>query len=145
MTLESSQTNNSVMHFSSQRFTVLMYIVYVNLLGFSINSEYYYDKTLPMGLSYSCSLFEQFSTALHWIALNKLGVHDCVHVSDDFLFVVPAPIDLCIADLAKFFEIAKTLEVPIKDEKTVPPTTCIAYWVWSWTPYKWELGSQRTN
>jgi len=106
MTLESSQTNNSVMHFSSQRFTVLMYIVYVNLLGFSINSEYYYDKTLPMGLSYSCNLFEQFSTALHWIAMNKLSVHDCVHVSDDFLFVVPAPIDLCIADLAKCLEIA---------------------------------------
>ena len=98
-----------------------------HLLGFSINSTYYYDKTLPMGLSYSCNLFEQFSTALHWIAMNKLGIHDCVHVLDDFLFVAPAPIGLCMADLAKFLEVAKTLGIPIKDEKTVPPTTCIIF------------------
>ena len=85
-----------------------------HLLGFSINSEYYYDKTLPMGLSYSCNLFEQFSTTLHWITMNKLGVHDCLHVLDDFLFVAPVPIGLCMADLEFFLEIAKTLGGPYK-------------------------------
>ena len=74
-----------------------------HLLGFSFDNQYYYDKTLPMGLSYSCNLFEQFSTALQWIALHKLGIHDCVHVLDDFLFVSPPPAILCKSDLEKFF------------------------------------------
>lgn len=34
------------------------------LLGFMIDKKYYFDKTLPFGLSYSCNLFEKFSTAL---------------------------------------------------------------------------------
>lgn len=34
------------------------------LLGFRIGNDYNYDKTLPFGLSYSCNLFEKFSTAL---------------------------------------------------------------------------------
>lgn len=34
------------------------------LLGFKISDSYYFDKTLPFGLSYSCHLFEQFSSAL---------------------------------------------------------------------------------
>ena len=36
------------------------------LLGFAIGSEIYYDKTLPMGLSSACNLFEKFSSALIW-------------------------------------------------------------------------------
>jgi hypothetical protein len=34
------------------------------LLGFSIDGKFYFDKTLPFGLSYSCNLFEKFSLAL---------------------------------------------------------------------------------
>ena len=33
------------------------------LLAFSTEEEYYHDKVLPQGLSYSCALFEYFSTA----------------------------------------------------------------------------------
>lgn len=44
------------------------------LLGFSIDGMFYFDKTLPMGLSYSCQLFEEITTALHWIGENKLGL-----------------------------------------------------------------------
>jgi hypothetical protein len=32
-----------------------------------------------------------------------------------------------MADLEKLLEVAKTLGVPIKDEKSVPPTTCIIF------------------
>ena len=77
-----------------------------------------------MSLSYSCNLFEQFNTALHWIAMNKLGVYDCVHVLDDFLFVAPVPIGLCMADLAKFLEIAKTLGVPLEKK-------CSSYYMYN--------------
>lgn len=34
------------------------------LLGFMVDEKFYYDKTLPFGLSYSCNLFEKFSTAI---------------------------------------------------------------------------------
>jgi hypothetical protein len=47
------------------------------LLGFKKNDRYHFDKTLPMGLSYSCALFEKISSAIQWIAENKLGLHKC--------------------------------------------------------------------
>lgn len=59
------------------------------LLGFAIGHDIYYDKTLPMGLSSACSLFEHFSSSLHWIVNNKLGIEGCVHMLDDFLLVGP--------------------------------------------------------
>lgn len=34
--------------------------------GFSFENQFYFDRCLPMGASISCSLFENFSTALHW-------------------------------------------------------------------------------
>lgn len=34
------------------------------LLGFQINNEFYFDKTLLFGLSYSCNLFENISLLL---------------------------------------------------------------------------------
>lgn len=54
------------------------------LLGFSIDGQFYFDKTLPFGLSYSCNLFEKFSSALQWILQNKFSVVHCVHMLDDF-------------------------------------------------------------
>jgi hypothetical protein len=56
------------------------------LLGFSLGDQYYFDKTLPMGLSFSCKCFETFSTAVHWIIDHKLGGSGCVHYLDDFSF-----------------------------------------------------------
>jgi hypothetical protein len=50
------------------------------LLGFPLGDHYYFDKTLPMGLSFSCKLFETFSTAVHWIIDHKLGGSGCVHL-----------------------------------------------------------------
>lgn len=59
------------------------------LLGFAIGHDIYYDKTLPMGLSSACSLFEHFSSSLHWIVNNKLGIEGCVHMLDDFFVSWP--------------------------------------------------------
>ena len=50
------------------------------LLGFMVDSKFYYDKTLPFGLSYSCNLFEKFSSALQWILQTKFSVQYCVHL-----------------------------------------------------------------
>lgn len=37
------------------------------LLGMKIENKFYYDIALPMGCSLSCKLFQEFSTAIHWI------------------------------------------------------------------------------
>ena len=38
-----------------------------DLLGFKINQEFYFDKTLPFGASISCALFDKFASFLHWV------------------------------------------------------------------------------
>ena len=44
---------------------------------------YYYDCCMPMGCSSSCKTFEAFSTAVQWIAKNRLSI-DLIHLLDDF-------------------------------------------------------------
>ena len=73
------------------------------LLGFTIQGQYLCDKTLPMGLSYSCKLFEALSSTVHWIVDNKLNGCGCVHVLDDFLFVGQGNSPLCGQNLVQFF------------------------------------------
>lgn len=97
------------------------------LMGFVINNQYFYDRTLPQGLSHSCFLFEIFSTSLQWIAEQKLKIPGCAHILDDFLFVGPPNYQKCLADLNKFLDMAKVLGVPIKSEKTVLPCTTISF------------------
>ena len=98
------------------------------LLGFSIDNMFYYDKTLPMGLSYSCQLFEEVSSALHWIAENKLGlVSGIVHMLDDFLFVGPPDYNTCMKDLNKIQVLFKDIGIPIKTSKTVLPCTLLTF------------------
>lgn len=79
-----------------------------HLLGLTLDDGYYFDYTLPMGLSYSCSLFTSFSNAIHWIAENKLGIHGSVHVLDDVSFVAPQPKQLCQINLQHFLNMSET-------------------------------------
>lgn len=97
------------------------------LLGFQINNEFYYDKTLPFGLSYSCNLFEKFSSSLQWILENKFDVQYCVHILDDFLFVGPPNSPECAKALQSFRTSAQGINLPIKEEKTVSPTTVLTF------------------
>ena len=96
-----------------------------DLLGFCIHDKYYYDRTLPMGLSYSCNLFEKFSSAVHWILEHKFNVPGCVHDLEDFLFLGPPESNLCHNSLTAFYSVAKQIGFPIKEEQTVLPTTVI--------------------
>lgn len=100
-----------------------------HLLGFRLGDKYYFDKTLPVGLSYSCNLFEKFSNAVHWIVENKLGIQGSVHVLADILFIWHPVIDTCTKSsyLAGFFIFAEKLGIPIKQEKTVFPTTKLTF------------------
>ncbi|PJE77719.1 hypothetical protein CI610_03354 [invertebrate metagenome] len=98
-----------------------------NLLGMKVGEHYYYDKVLPMGCSISCRLFEEFSTALHWVLQNKLQTAGVTHVLDDFLFVAPKNSNKCQTDLENFLNLCKQVCIPIKHSKTVLPCTTITF------------------
>ena len=80
------------------------------LLGMKWDSQYFFDCTLPMGCSSSCTIFEAFSLALQW--LSKQLFH-ALGLLDDFLFISR---EKCQADLTNFFHMCDFLGVPIAEE-----------------------------
>ena len=93
------------------------------LLGFSILGNFYFDKCLPMGCRTSCAIFERFSCALQWIAIHKLHIKYISHILDDFIFVGPAGSTIAHQALRLFLRLCEHCNIPIKEEKTVPPST----------------------
>ncbi|XP_068749266.1 uncharacterized protein [Montipora capricornis] len=96
------------------------------LLGMKWQNSYYFDRCLPMGCSSSCAIFEAFSTALEWLAINRLGASGVLHILDDFLFIADSQ-DNCHADLTNFLGMCEYLGVPIAQEKTVGPDTTLQF------------------
>ena len=90
------------------------------LLGFSWEGKLYYDRCLAMGCSSSCLTFEKFSTALEWIAIQKLGCRGVVHILDDFLFI-EGTFDECEDSLNKFIEFCNYVGIPVAFDKTFSP------------------------
>ena len=90
------------------------------LLGFQWNGQYYYDRCLPMGCRISCKIFEEFSSALEWIAIHKLGITAMVHILDDFLIIEYSK-ENAIAKLKTFVDFCADIGVPPSNEKTELP------------------------
>lgn len=97
------------------------------LLGFRFQGMYYYDRSLPMGASSSCAIFDRFSSGLKWIAEEKLSIKHILHILDDFLIMGPKNSGRCESDLKVFLDLCKIIGVPIKQEKTVTATTNIIF------------------
>ena len=93
-------------------------------LGFIFKDQFYFDCVLSMGASSSVNIYEKFSSALQWILQQKFRVKFVSHIIDDFIFVGPRGSDLCEKALLSFFELCNDLNVPVKQSKTVKPTTC---------------------
>jgi len=94
-----------------------------HFLGFVWEGQFYYDKCLPMGASSSCQIFEKLSTALQWIMMTKYKAHDMSHLLDDFFFIGPSKSNKCLQDVICFERLCKRLGIPLKQSKTVYPTT----------------------
>ena len=75
-----------------------------NLLGFTLEGKFYIDKCLPMGCSISCSLFEKFSTFLHWSLASRAKLPYIIHYLDDFLFVGRQRTNECVYLMEQFQE-----------------------------------------
>ena len=96
------------------------------LLGFQWKGKWYYDKTLPMGCSSSCQIFEDLSTAMEWAAKNKLQIPNIIHILDDFL-IIDKSLDTCGAKLHRFLQFCQELGVPMAEEKTVGPAHVLTF------------------
>ena len=97
-----------------------------DLLGIYWQGRYYYDRCMPMGCSSSCRTFEMFSTALERIAQKKLHIPYILHLLDDFLIVSPT-VDSCQHQLDTFLLLCSYLGIPMAPEKTVGPSTTLAF------------------
>jgi hypothetical protein len=96
-------------------------------LGFRFERKYYFDKCLPMGASISCSIFENFSTALHWFTELQCHNKNILHYLDDFLLGGPAESPLCQIILDTFRDVCKTWGVPLAEDKTVEPVQILTF------------------
>ena len=72
-----------------------------HLFGFTWNSNFFYDRCLPMGCSESCRIFERLTCALQWV-LKTRGVMAVSHILDDFIFIGPPNSSRCLHDLNLF-------------------------------------------
>ena len=97
-----------------------------HLLGIKWKGHYYYDKCMPMGCSSSCKTFETFSTAIEWIAQDKLGIANLIHLLDDFLLIQPTE-SQCSKSLQFFLELCDFLGIPMAPEKTFGPSTILTF------------------
>ena len=69
-----------------------------------------------MGCSSSCKLFEDLSSALEWIACNKLRIPNIIHILDDFLIVSQSS-SSCQESLNSFLHTCDYIGVPMAPEK----------------------------
>ncbi|MEW8091241.1 MAG: hypothetical protein AB2784_16615, partial [Candidatus Thiodiazotropha endolucinida] len=96
------------------------------LLCFSWEGKFYYDRCLAFGASSRCRIFERVSSALEWIALSKLRASAVVKILDDFLFIENA-YDGCLQTLQSFLKMCNTVGISIADKKTFPPHTTMTF------------------
>lgn len=97
-----------------------------HVLGFHWQSQFYFDKCLPMGLSESCKIFEEFSSAIEWAITHKLGASGVVHVLDDFLFIEPNKLS-CDRILSDFQNMCKMIGLPLAPDKTFGPEQILPF------------------
>ncbi len=70
----------------------------------------------------SCRAFETFSTAVEWIAWEKLSIDKLLPLLDDFL-TIASTYSVCKAHLDMFISLCTSLGIPIALDKTFGPLT----------------------
>ena len=97
-----------------------------HLLGIEWNSVAYVDRALPFGLRSAPKLFSAVADGLAW-ALHCVGVDNCVHYLDDFLFWGPPASPECKESLEMARRLFERLDLPITLDKTIGPTTLLTF------------------
>ena len=90
------------------------------LVGLKFQGLKYLDKSLPMGCSHTCQLFELFSQALR--CQHTFYISSMSHILDDLNFLGKTKPE-CHSKLSRFLELSKMINLPITQAKTVLPAT----------------------
>ena len=96
------------------------------LTGLKCKDGYIIDRALPMGCRSSAKIFERFSTAIEWIARNKLGIELIIHILDDY-FIVNDTKSKCSDQLECFLNFCKLAGIPISRAKTTKPNQIMEF------------------
>ena len=91
-------------------------------LGLKFQGQFYYDRTLPMGLSSACKIFEAFASALEHIFKHYAHNAETLHYLDDFIFF-GIDENTCKSYVQLFQHICTDIGVPLSHEKTTAPAT----------------------
>ena len=93
-----------------------------HLLGFQWNGAFFYDRNLAMG----CQIFENISKSMQWVAQNKLGIGNILHILDDFLILAGTQAR-CERHLTDFSDWCAGVGIPLAPEKTEGPQSTITF------------------
>ena len=75
-----------------------------------------------------CSLhINRLATAIHWILQNNYNVQFILHYLDDFLTAGLPHSLICQQNLESMLTLCQRINVPVKDEKVVLPTTKLTF------------------
>ena len=96
-----------------------------NLLGFSLNNQFYIDKVLSMGGRSSPAIFNDVAVAAKWVCCNNYGVGNLIHLLDDFLSVEPP--DIKQHAKPTILRVFHKLGLVINDKKVVGPNTKLEF------------------
>ena len=90
------------------------------------NQQFYFFNRLVFGSRSSPKIFDNFSSALCWIAENNYHIENILHLLDGFLVIVPKDKD-AEAIKNKFWNIFHLLGVPLSEKKTEGPSHVLEY------------------
>lgn len=79
--------------------------IIIFFLGIHWKGKWYHDACLPMGLASSCKHFENFSTAIEWIARNMLDIPDIIPKVLDDILIIDKTLSACGNRLHRFLGI----------------------------------------
>jgi hypothetical protein len=95
------------------------------LLGLHWEGKFYFDKTLPFGLSSSCAIWERYATAAEWAALHNTSIRRLCHYIDDFLLVSNK--ETAASELKQLLDLFSRLGLPVSIEKLEGPLPSLVY------------------
>ena len=110
-----------------------------HMLGMQWQGKFYIDLALPFGLRSAPKIFTRFADALQFLLEKEVCVSNLQHYLDDFFLVGPPNSNICKRHLEACFSLCETLGVPIAQDKTEGPSTCITYLGFKLDSVKQEL------
>jgi len=96
------------------------------LLGMRWGGHIYVDACLPFGLRSAPLIFTAVADGLEWI-VKRQGVQFIYHYLDDYIMLGAPGTSECLSNVRKLVEYCKLLGVPLAQEKSEGPTTCLTF------------------